>query len=122
MVFHLYFWIAVFVWAHVFCGARICLSDSVDCSGAIQKINVRKIRLDQGVVRAYKNDGFHDLETFHKPRWPSQSPGVRADAQCCKITWLEELASESNTIQAQEDITQAGKIAGQDQRELYVIL
>ena len=29
-----------------------------------------------------------------------QSPGVRADAQCFKLTWLEELAPESNTIQA----------------------
>ena len=43
-------------------------------------------------------------------------PGVCADAQCCKITWLEELASESNTIQAQEDMTQQGKMAAQTQR------
>ena len=50
--------------------------------------------------------------------WTSQSSGVRADAQCCKITWLDELVSESNTIQAQEDITQAGLKAGQDQRKL----
>ena len=50
--------------------------------------------------------------------WTSQSSGVRADAQCCKITWLDELVSESNTIQAQEDITQAGLRAGQDQRKL----
>ena len=40
-----------------------------------------------------------------------QMPGVRADAQCCKITWLEELASESNTIQAQEDIMSARLMA-----------
>ena len=37
-----------------------------------------------------------------------------------KITWLEELVSESNTIQAQEDITQPGKTAGPDPRTLYV--
>ena len=49
-----------------------------------------------------------------------QSPGVCADAQCCKITWLEELASESNAIQAQEDITQPGKTAGEYPRTLYV--
>ena len=36
-----------------------------------------------------------------------------------KITWLEELASESNTIQAQDDITQPGKTAGPDPRKLY---
>ena len=34
--------------------------------------------------------------------------------------WLEELASESNTIQAQEDITQPGKTAGPDARKLYI--
>ncbi len=37
-----------------------------------------------------------------------------------KITWLEELASESNTIQAQEDITQSGVTAGNNQVKLYV--
>ena len=36
--------------------------------------------------------------------------------------WLEELASESNTIQAQEDITQPGKIAGQYPVKLYMFL
>ena len=34
--------------------------------------------------------------------------------------WLEELVSESNTIQAQEDIAQPGKIAGQYLRKLCV--
>ena len=37
-----------------------------------------------------------------------------------KITWLEELASESNTIQAQDDITQPGKTAGQYPVKLYM--
>ena len=35
-------------------------------------------------------------------------------------TWLEELASESIAIQAQEDITQPGKIEGRDPGKLYV--
>ena len=34
--------------------------------------------------------------------------------------WLEELASESNIIQAQEDVTQPGKTARPDPRKLYV--
>ena len=49
-------------------------------------------------------------------------PGVCADAQCCKITWLEELASESNTIQAQEDIMSARVIASNIKEKLYVRL
>ena len=61
---------------------------------------MRKIRRDQGVSRACQSDGFHDPGTFVEAPGTVQSSGVRADAQCCKITWLEELASESNTIQA----------------------
>ena len=49
-------------------------------------------------------------------------PGVCADAQCCKITWLEELASESNTIQAQEDIMSARVMASNIRPKLYINL
>ena len=64
---------------------------------------------DQGLAHACYHDGFHDLGTFDEAPGTVQSPGVRADAQCCKIDvlkWLEELVSQSNTIQAQEDITE----------------
>ena len=80
---------------------------------------MRQIRLGQGIARACHHDGFHHLGPFDEAQGTVQSPGVCADAQCCKITWLEELASESNTIQAQEDITQPGKTAGQYPRKLY---
>ena len=90
----------MFVWARSLCGTRISCPASVDPSGTTGKIHMRKIRLSQGVARAYKRDRFHDPETFNEAPGTFQSSGVRADAQCCKITWLEELASESNTIQA----------------------
>ena len=64
---------------------------------------MRKIRLGQGVARACYHGGFHDLGTFDEAPGTVQSPGVCADAQCFKIRipkWLEELASERNTIQA----------------------
>ena len=51
-----------------------------------------------------------------------QRSGVCADAQCCKITWLEELASESNIIQAQEDIMSARVMASNIRAKLYVFL
>ena len=82
---------------------------------------MREIEVRQGVARACYNDGFHDLGTFDESPGTVQSPGVRADAQCCKIRiqkWLEELVSQSNTIQAQEDISVPGKIAGPDPRKL----
>ena len=37
-------------------------------------------------------------------------------------TWLEEIASESNTIQAQEDILLARVMAGNIQLKLYIRL
>ena len=42
-----------------------------------------------------------------------------AAAQLKDSTWLEELVSESNTIQAQEGITQAGLSAGNNGVKLY---
>ena len=61
---------------------------------------MREIEVEQGVARACSHDGLHALETFDEAPETVQSPGVCADAQCFKITWLEELASERNTIQA----------------------
>ena len=90
----------MFVWARGLCETRISCSASVDPSGTTVKIHMRKIRLHQGVARACYYDGFHDLGAFNEATETSQSPGVRADAQCCKITWLEELTSERITIQA----------------------
>ena len=58
--------------------------------------------------------------TLDKLKCKFQGPGVCADAQCWTSTWLEELASESNTIQAWEDISVSGEIAGPDPRKLYV--
>ena len=80
----------------------------MDCSGTIGKILEVEIEVGQGVAHACYHDGFHDLGMFDEAPWSLQSPGVRADAQCCKIDilkWLEELVSQSNTIQAQEDIS-----------------
>ena len=98
--FHRYLWMDVFFWARALCGTRIGCCASVDCSGVIRKIHVRKIRLIQGVARACHHDRSQHLGTFDEAPGTVHSPGVRADAQCCKITWLEELASERNTIQA----------------------
>ena len=105
-----YLWIAQFVWARALYGLRIICSAAVDCSGTIRKIHMRKIELDQGRAHAYKNDRFHDQRPLDKAPWPFQSLGVCADAQCYKITWLEELASASNTIQAQEVLLCQGRL------------
>ena len=50
MVFHQYLRMNVFVWDRVVCGTRYYQCACLDCSGAIQKIHMRKIRLGQGIV------------------------------------------------------------------------
>ena len=50
MVIHQYLWIDQFVWALVLCGIRYYQFATMDCSGAIQKIHMRKIRVGQGRV------------------------------------------------------------------------
>ena len=67
----------------------------------------------QGVVHACYHDGCQHLGTFGEGPGTAQSPGVRADAQCRKINvlkWLEELVTQSNTTQAQEDISVQGRL------------
>ena len=66
MVVHQYLWIDQFVWACAFCGTRKHQSASVDCSGVIRKIHMRKIRLLQDVARASENYGFHDMRPLDK--------------------------------------------------------
>ena len=81
-----------------------------------RKIHTRKIGRGQGPV----HDG--DDVRFPVPRQAkrtSQGPWVCAAAQLKDSTWLEELVSESNTIQAQEGITQAGLSAGNNGVKLY---
>ena len=47
-----------------------------------------------------KNEEFHGLMTSADSKMTFQKHFRCADAHCGKQTWLEELASESNTIQA----------------------
>ena len=89
----------VFVWARVFCGTRKHQSASVDCSGTIKKFHLTEIEVDLGVAHACHHDGFQQLVTFDEALGRLQSPGARADARCCKIALVEELASKMNTIQ-----------------------
>ena len=50
MVICRYLWILVFVWALVFSGLRYYQSASIECNGVTQKIHMRKIEVDQGLV------------------------------------------------------------------------
>ena len=67
-----------------------------------------EIHVDQGVAHACHHDGFQHLGMFDEAPGTLQGPGVRADAQCCKITWLEELASERFFIDISGSINSFG--------------
>ena len=53
-----YLWIDQFVWSRVFCGPREHQSASLDCSGFIQKIHMRKIGRHEGVAHDNKMSYF----------------------------------------------------------------
>ena len=48
---------------------------------------MRKIRWSQGREHEWKCDGIHDPGMFDEDFGTIQSPGVRADAQCFKISF-----------------------------------
>ena len=54
MVFHCFVGMHQFIWARALCGIIYGCLAAVDCSGIIQKIHMRKIRVSQGDGRACK--------------------------------------------------------------------
>ena len=60
MVYHQYLRIHKFVWARVLCGTIYYQSVSLDCSGVIQKIQMRELGVIQGTANDDKDDRFHD--------------------------------------------------------------
>ena len=100
MVFHEYLKIDQFVWANFFCGTRIHQSASMDCNGVIQKIHMRKIGRDQGPVHDCDDVRFQLPRPLDVAKRTFRGPWVCAAAQLKDSTWLEELASERNLIQA----------------------
>ena len=58
-------------------------SKARSCVSAMFVIITSARDLLRNIFRHMMNiDRFHDWRPLDKPRWPYQSPGVRADAQC----------------------------------------
>ena len=87
-----------------------------------RKINEKDPERDQGDSTCDKNEEFLDLETSPASKMSSGEQNRVLTHSIERPTWLDELVSESNTIQAQEDITQQGVIAGTDPVKLNVVL
>ena len=64
-----------FVWARALCGTRIGCCATVDRSGAIRKIHVRKILMDQGVAHACAMMDFMIRGHLTRPRGPFRAQG-----------------------------------------------
>ena len=80
---------------------------------------MKKFYVGQGDCTHCKNDGIPDQRPSTEPKWPFQDPGARADAQGWKTKWLEELASESNTIQAQENLSGRKRRRSKHEKTMY---
>ena len=116
---HWHLWITVFVWAYALCGTKQKCSASVDCSGVIRKIHVRKIRLAHDFVTWWICK-ISAPETVRRGRMdPSQAKSLCWRTRL-KVHTARRTRFKSNTLQLSEDITEAGKIAGPDPRKLYV--
>ena len=61
----------------------------MECSGTTGKILVPEIFVRQGAAHACYQMDFMILGSFDEAPGTVQSPGVRADAQCCKIDILK---------------------------------
>ena len=85
---------------------------------------MREIEVDQGFARACNYDKCRiSLSEAVSSR---QIDVSEAFSLCWRTMWMLDMArrtcSKSNTIQTQEDITQAGKIAGNTRPKLYMFL
>ena len=122
MVIWSYLWIDQFVWALVFCGIRYYQSASMDCSGAIQKIHMRKIRLLQGQIHLREIWRISCLEDVRQaqmdvsgprgPRWRAMISYHMARRTCFREQYYTGTRRYSVS----------GKIAGNIKVKLYVRL
>ena len=75
-----------------------------------EKIHMQKIEWIQGDSTCYENEEFLDFETSPASKMSSGEQNRVLTHSIERSTWLEELASESNTIQAQGILTQPGRL------------
>ena len=98
-----------------------------------EKSRIPSERTSKTMGRNVENDSIdeHGAEiSWVKGVQITRSGGTPSDHSGCRLSpggecftpWLEELVSKSNTIQTQEDISVAGKIAGNTKPKLCVYL
>ena len=119
MVIRPYLWIDQFVWARGFCGTIICYSASVDCSGTIQKIHMRKIRWRQGQRMYAIMTDFMIWGRLTRPRGAFRAQGSALTRNVARSHGSKNLLQRA-ILYRHKCISVSGKIAGQDQPKLYI--
>ena len=94
--------INVFVWDGAVCGPRYDQSPWLGTSPVLREIHVWKSRYDN-------IEEFLDLRPSPASKMSSGEQNRVLTHSIERFTWLEELASESNTIQAQGIISASGR-------------
>ena len=100
----------MFVWARAVCGPRCGPSPYVGTSPVIGKIHMQKIECSQGDSQCVKMKNFWIRRRFRASNdlfWAHERVLTHSVE---RFKWIEELASESNTIQAQWNISAAGRL------------
>ena len=83
------------------CGVRTYHSGSGNAGPAPGKIHEKDPERAQGYSKYNNIDEFHDLRPYLASKMSSGEQNRVLTHSIERLTWLEELASESNTIQAQ---------------------
>ena len=100
----------MFVWARVVCGLELIIPDQGMLVRRPGK-SLRKILSGIKVIlHVIKNEEFLDLRPSPASKMSSGEQNRVLTHSIERFTWLEELASESNTIQAQGIITRLGRL------------
>ena len=92
----------MFVWAHVVCGPRYGQFSWLETSPVPGKIHMQKIERLQGDSTCDKNEEFLDLETSPASKMSSGEQNRVLTHSVERITWLEELASDSKLYRHKE--------------------
>ena len=106
------------VWCRAWCGTRYDHSGPGEIHPATREIHMEKLEVRQGDSTHYKMKEFSIWRRFRIPNDPSGTQ-KRALTRNGFYTWLSELVSESNTIQAQGILTRPGRLEFQT-RQNYI--
>ena len=122
MVFHQYLWIDQFVWALVFCGIRYYQFASMDCSGDIQKIHMRKIWMIQGHLIMMENWQISCSENIRQAQMDVSGPRGPRWRAMLSYHMARRTGFREQYYTGTRRYSVSGKIAGNIKVKLYVRL